>query len=548
MTHPAPAAHGVNPPAAPPEPDGPGEPGGQGAQWLRLLPAVLDDDPDEAAVTDALLDTVDLAGDLQPLVEALADLLEHASAPGTRRAYATDWAEFADWTGRHALAALPAEPRTVALYVTAQQDRLRPATLLRRLSAIAVAHRTAGRPSPTGHELVRRAVAGLRRKHGARPAGKTALVTAPLIAICHRLHDRETAAAHLAADVDALAGGPGAAAERRRAAGALRAARAAALRARRDRTLLLVGYAAALRRSELVALDLADLAESEHGLQVFVARSKTDQAALGDFVGIVHGHPAGSCTVTGPARPGPARPDPARSGPGRTGGTLSALSSRPWASSCIPPPRRSGRSPGTARWVPPDSSIRTHGSPASPSPRLSRPPLRCSPTPPGTRPSGTPGTACAPASPPRPPPPASRWTGSCARPGTAASPSHCATSAPARSGTTTPAPPSACLRSAKHSDACCRPLTRPRRMSPSRPGRPAAASAVPVGRSASGKHCYHCLSKARRRSVAQGDRFTSSDVGRAPRRPSQRRGGAPTEGPGSSAHSTVPLAASADDF
>ena len=149
-------------------PAGPGTPGRQAADWLRLLPAVLDDDPDETAVTDALLDTVDLAGELQLLVEALADLPEQASSPGTRRAYASDWADFTDWTCRHRLTALPAEPRTVALYVTAQQDRLRPATLLRRLSAIAVAHRTADQPSPTGHELVRRAVAGLRRKHGAR--------------------------------------------------------------------------------------------------------------------------------------------------------------------------------------------------------------------------------------------------------------------------------------------------------------------------------------------------------------------------------------------
>jgi len=144
-----------------------------GASPLAAAAAgVLDEDPDEAAVTDALLDTVDLAEDLRPLLDAL----EHATSAGTRRAYATDWADFADWAGRHRLATLPAEPRTVALYVTAAQDRLHPATLLRRLSAIAVAHRTAGHPSPTGHELVRRVITGLRRKHGARPAGKTALV------------------------------------------------------------------------------------------------------------------------------------------------------------------------------------------------------------------------------------------------------------------------------------------------------------------------------------------------------------------------------------
>ena len=145
--------------------------------------------------------------------------------------------------------------------------------------------------------------AGLRR--GTATSTSTRLgttSTAPLIAICGRLHDRETAAAQLSARVDALNGRPGAAAERRRTAGRLRAARAAALRARRDRALLLAGYDAALRRSELVAPDLADLAETEHGLQVFIARSKTDQAALGDFVGIVHGHPAGTCTVTCPVR------------------------------------------------------------------------------------------------------------------------------------------------------------------------------------------------------------------------------------------------------
>ena len=145
--------------------------------------------------------------------------------------------------------------------------------------------------------------AGLRR--GTATSTSTRLgttSTAPLIAICGRLHDRETAAAQLSARVDALNGRPGAAAERRRTAGRLRAARAAALRARRDRALLLVGYAAALRRSELVAPDLADLAETEHGLQVFIARSKTDQAALGDFVGIVHGRPANTCTITCPVR------------------------------------------------------------------------------------------------------------------------------------------------------------------------------------------------------------------------------------------------------
>jgi integrase len=265
-------------------------PGGEVAPWTGLLPALLDDDPDELLVTDTLLDRVDLAVELAGLVDGLAELLEHATAAATRRAYESDLAHFTGWAARYGLTAVPAEPQTVALYLAAHENSLRPATLVRRLSAIAVAHRTAGRPTPTGHELVRRAVAAVRRKYGTRPSAKAALVTAQLGVICTRLH----AVTLPSAGRDELPA-------RRRAQHA-RVAAATTLRARRDRALLLVGYAAALRRSELVGLDVGDLREDAAGLVVFVARSKTDQEGLGDFVGIAHGHPPDTCTATCPIR------------------------------------------------------------------------------------------------------------------------------------------------------------------------------------------------------------------------------------------------------
>ena len=49
----------------------------------------------------------------------------------------------------------------------------------------------------------------------------------------------------------------------------------------RDRALLLVGFAAALRRAELVALDVAHVAWHREGIIVHVARSKTDQLGAG---------------------------------------------------------------------------------------------------------------------------------------------------------------------------------------------------------------------------------------------------------------------------
>jgi hypothetical protein len=105
-----------------------------------LLPALLVDDPDEQAVTDALLIQIDVTARLEQLVDGLAALLEAATSPQTRRAYESDFAHFASWTGAHGLASLPAAPQTVALYIAAQQDHLRPATVVRRLSAIAVRH------------------------------------------------------------------------------------------------------------------------------------------------------------------------------------------------------------------------------------------------------------------------------------------------------------------------------------------------------------------------------------------------------------------------
>jgi integrase len=48
------------------------------------------------------------------------------------------------------------------------------------------------------------------------------------------------------------------------------------LRGKRDRALILLGYAGAFRRSELVAIDLEHLAKGTEGLQVRIARSNTD--------------------------------------------------------------------------------------------------------------------------------------------------------------------------------------------------------------------------------------------------------------------------------
>jgi integrase len=65
----------------------------------------------------------------------------------------------------------------------------------------------------------------------------------------------------------------------------------------RDRALLLVGFAGGFRRSELAALGMADITETEDGLKVLIRRSKTDQEGEGRTIGIPYGSDPRTCPV-----------------------------------------------------------------------------------------------------------------------------------------------------------------------------------------------------------------------------------------------------------
>jgi integrase len=148
---------------------------------------------------------------------------EKAKAPNTRRAYHSDWEHFLRWCGTRGRAALPSTPDTVAWYLAENAAKLKVATLQRRLAAISRVHQAAGVPSPTSrsHAVVRETWKGIRRAQGVAQTAKSPLLPADLRKIAAVLP-------------------PG-------------------LAGTRDRALLLLGFAGALRRSELVGLDLEDL-------------------------------------------------------------------------------------------------------------------------------------------------------------------------------------------------------------------------------------------------------------------------------------------------
>jgi site-specific recombinase XerD len=188
--------------------------------------------------------------------EIAQDFARAEKAPATRLAYRSDFDLFRAWCQARHVPFLPAAPDTVAAFLAAEASRgIKPSSIGRRVAAIRYAHKLAGHDAPpTNSEMVRATVRGIRRSVGAATVRK-----APILA--------ETARAMAQATPDTLKGV-------------------------RDRALLLLGFAGAFRRSELVALDVADLEETEDGLRVIIRRSKTDQEGQGQTIAIVRGSAA----------------------------------------------------------------------------------------------------------------------------------------------------------------------------------------------------------------------------------------------------------------
>lgn len=148
-------------------------------------------------------------------------------AANTQRAYASDLRDFAAWCAARERPSCPAAPDDVAAYLRDRAEHLAPATVARRLAAIAAEHHRRGLASPRDDPDVRHALASIEWHHRARRRP-----TRPL-------------------DAESLA--------------RLSLCLPATIRGTRDRALLLVGYGAALRRTELVALDVTDVVVTDRG-------------------------------------------------------------------------------------------------------------------------------------------------------------------------------------------------------------------------------------------------------------------------------------------
>ena len=193
--------------------------------------------------------------------KAVAERLGQAAwSDNTKRAYQRDWNRFQDWCSQNGESPLPASAELVALFVASEFEAgLKPTTVSRRVSAIRRAHLLAGHPAPAG-DILRTTVRGAKREAaqaGVRKEKKPAITRALLFRLL----------AHLPGTRIGI----------------------------RDRALLLVGWAGALRRSELAGLNVADMETDEAGVWLHLRVSKTDQEGVGQKVLIPFG--ADECPV-----------------------------------------------------------------------------------------------------------------------------------------------------------------------------------------------------------------------------------------------------------
>src|SRR5690606_31281113 len=85
----------------------------------------------------------------------------------TRKFYKIDWGIFADWCNEFELLAMPAAPETVARFLVVQANSgIKPATLIRRLAAIRMAHEMTEYLSPTEHKCVKTVLKGIKNEKG----------------------------------------------------------------------------------------------------------------------------------------------------------------------------------------------------------------------------------------------------------------------------------------------------------------------------------------------------------------------------------------------
>lgn len=282
-------------------------------------PADIVDDPFTIESLPAVpADAPTLPADIERYVEAarVAELARKgAGAAATLRAYRADWGVFTRWCAERDCQVLPADPITVAQYIRYLIDRPKrnvqevyeradgkrvervrregpatSATVRRHIVSIRKAHLLRGLPDPTLNTDFKNVWKGVRIERGVKPRfQKKEIDKHRLLHAVRAIADQHDGDA--TAIIERKLTGDERETELRRLRGGqlveIGAARAAQLQRLRDHAILLLGWSGALRRSEVAAIDVADVHGEPQGLHIDLPRSKANQEGDDEFV-LIH--------------------------------------------------------------------------------------------------------------------------------------------------------------------------------------------------------------------------------------------------------------------
>ena len=202
--------------------------------------------------------------DIKKLEIETLNNLKNSKASNTLRAYESDYKDFSIFCAKNNFSSMPANPKILSLYLTYLSKTLKFSTLKRRIASICVIHKNKGHYIDSKNPVIVANLLGIKRVKGSHQQAKKPILISNLkdiIDVINKLKIKE-------------------------------------IRKKRDKALILIGFAGGFRRSELVDLEREDVEFVREGVKIFVKKSKTDQSGEGMTKAIPSFDKSEYCPVT----------------------------------------------------------------------------------------------------------------------------------------------------------------------------------------------------------------------------------------------------------
>tara|TARA_B100000945_G_scaffold297800_1_gene277169 strand:+ start:345 stop:1301 length:957 start_codon:yes stop_codon:yes gene_type:complete len=205
----------------------------------------------------------ELVTDVKSLELETLKNLKNSKSYNTLRAYQADFKDFSAFCFKNGLSSMPTEPKILSIYLTYLSKSSKFSTLKRRIASISVIHKMKGHYLDTKHPIIMENLHGIKRTLGAKQISKKPILINDLKLIINvidqiKIKDKT----------------------------GLKELKAKSSDVKRDKAIILLGFAGGFRRSELVNIDYEDIEFVQEGVKIIIKRSKTDQYGEGTIKAI----------------------------------------------------------------------------------------------------------------------------------------------------------------------------------------------------------------------------------------------------------------------